>query len=83
MVLSALPFDAHWPVPQALDEAGIRALVADFRAAAQRALAAGFELIEVHAAHGYLLHQFLSPLSNRREAAMAAASTTAAGWCAR
>ncbi|CAM5466749.1 NADH:flavin oxidoreductase/NADH oxidase [Rhodanobacter lindaniclasticus] len=64
---SALPFDAHWPVPQALDEAGIRALVADFRAAAQRALAAGFELIEVHAAHGYLLHQFLSPLSNRRE----------------
>ena len=64
---SALPFDADWPAPQALDEAGIRAVVADFQAAAQRALVAGFELIEVHAAHGYLLHQFLSPLSNRRD----------------
>jgi 2,4-dienoyl-CoA reductase-like NADH-dependent reductase (Old Yellow Enzyme family) len=64
---SALPFDAGWPAPQALDGAGIQAVIADFRAAAQRALAAGFELIEVHAAHGYLLHQFLSPLSNRRD----------------
>jgi len=64
---SALPFDTDWPAPQALDEAGIQAVIADFRAAAQRALAAGFELIEVHAAHGYLLHQFLSPLSNRRD----------------
>ena len=64
---SALPFDADWPAPQALDEAGIQAVIADFRAAAQRALVAGFELIEVHAAHGYLLHQFLSPLSNRRD----------------
>jgi len=64
---SAVPFEAHWPAPQALDEAGIQAVIADFRAAARRALAAGFELIEVHAAHGYLLHQFLSPLSNRRD----------------
>ena len=64
---SALPFDTDWPAPQALDEAGIQAVIADFRAAAQRALAAGFELIEVHAAHGYLLHQFLSPRSNRRD----------------
>jgi len=63
---SALPFDAGWHTPQALDEAGIQGVIADFRAAAQRALEAGFELIEVHAAHGYLLHQFLSPLSNRR-----------------
>lgn len=63
---SALPFDAGWNLPQALDDAGIQAVIADFRAAAQRALAAGFELIELHAAHGYLLHQFLSPLSNQR-----------------
>src|SRR5690348_14126670 len=63
---SALPFDTGWNLPQALDEAGIQAVIADFRAAAQRALAAGFQLIELHAAHGYLLHQFLSPLSNRR-----------------
>ncbi|HEX7732509.1 MAG TPA: oxidoreductase, partial [Rhodanobacter sp.] len=55
------------PTPEALDAAGIRRLVADFRAAAQRALAAGFRLVELHAAHGYLLHQFLSPLSNRRD----------------
>ncbi|MHA6204059.1 NADH:flavin oxidoreductase/NADH oxidase [Dyella soli] len=63
---SALPFDQHWPVPQALDEQAINGVVADFRAAAQRALDAGFQLVEIHAAHGYLLHQFLSPLSNRR-----------------
>ena len=64
---SALPFDNGWHTPQALDEAGIQAVIADFRAAAQRALAADFELVELHAAHGYLLHQFLSPLSNRRD----------------
>ena len=63
---SAIPFDAGWHTPQALDEAGIQQVVADFRATAQRALAAGFQLIELHAAHGYLLHQFLSPLSNQR-----------------
>ncbi|PWK91934.1 NADH:flavin oxidoreductase/NADH oxidase family protein [Fulvimonas soli] len=66
MAPSALPFDQGWHVPQALDAAGIARVVADFRAAAQRALAAGFQLVEIHAAHGYLLHQFLSPLSNRR-----------------
>ena len=64
---SALPFDNGWHTPQALDEAGIQAVIADFRAAAQRALAADFELVELHAANGYLLHQFLSPLSNRRD----------------
>ena len=63
---SALPFDAGWHTPEALDMAGIQRLIADFRVAAVHALAAGFRLIELHAAHGYLLHQFLSPLSNRR-----------------
>ncbi len=63
---SALPFDAGWHVPAALDEAGIAKVIEDFRAAARRALDAGFQLVEVHAAHGYLLHQFLSPLSNHR-----------------
>jgi 2,4-dienoyl-CoA reductase-like NADH-dependent reductase (Old Yellow Enzyme family) len=63
---SAIAFDAGWQVPQALDEAGIAAVVEQFRAAAQRSLQAGFQLVELHAAHGYLLHQFLSPLSNRR-----------------
>ena len=62
-----MPFDADWDLPQALDEAGIQAVIADFREAARRALDAGFELIELHAAHGYLLHQFLSPLSNQRD----------------
>jgi 2,4-dienoyl-CoA reductase-like NADH-dependent reductase (Old Yellow Enzyme family) len=64
---SALAFSDDYPFPQALDEAGISKVIADFRAAAVRALDAGFQLIELHAAHGYLLHQFLSPLSNRRD----------------
>jgi len=63
---SALAFDDGWQVPQALDQAGIDKVVDDFRAAARRSLEAGFQLIELHAAHGYLLHQFLSPLSNQR-----------------
>ncbi|TJZ78900.1 NADH:flavin oxidoreductase/NADH oxidase [Chitiniphilus eburneus] len=63
---SALPFSPSYPAPQALDNAGIAAVVEDFAAAARRALAAGFRVVEVHAAHGYLLHQFLSPLSNQR-----------------
>jgi 2,4-dienoyl-CoA reductase-like NADH-dependent reductase (Old Yellow Enzyme family) len=63
---SAIPFDETSPLPKALDEAGIEGIVAAFEAATRRALAAGFRLIEIHAAHGYLLHQFLSPLSNQR-----------------
>ncbi len=53
-------------VPQALTVAGIEQVQADFVAAAQRSLAAGYEWLELHAAHGYLFHEFLSPLSNRR-----------------
>jgi 2,4-dienoyl-CoA reductase-like NADH-dependent reductase (Old Yellow Enzyme family) len=64
---SAVPFNDGDPTPRALDKTGIRQIIASFDAAARRALAAGFEIIEIHAAHGYLLHEFLSPLSNRRE----------------
>lgn len=63
---SAIPFDEGNPVPQALDERGIAEIVAAFENATQRALTAGFRVIEIHAAHGYLLHEFLSPLSNHR-----------------
>ena len=64
---SALPFDTGSLQPEALDRAGIAKVVADFVAATRRALDAGFRLLELHAAHGYLLHQFLSPLSNHRK----------------
>lgn len=64
---SALAFDAGYAQPRALDAAGLAAVVADFRAAAERAMQAGFDVVEIHAAHGYLLHEFLSPLSNRRD----------------
>ena len=60
------PFADNYPVPTALDAAGIQQVIDDFRAAAGRSLAAGFQVIELHAAHGYLLHEFLSPLSNQR-----------------
>lgn len=59
-------FADNYPQPKELDAAGIQKVIDDFRAAAQRALAAGFKAIELHGAHGYLLHQFLSSLSNHR-----------------
>ncbi len=63
---SPIAFSPKYAVPHALDEAGIHAVVAAFVDGAHRALAAGFDLVEIHAAHGYLLHEFLSPLANQR-----------------
>ncbi|WP_022881620.1 NADH:flavin oxidoreductase/NADH oxidase [Gryllotalpicola ginsengisoli] len=63
---SAAPYPGY-DTPEALDAAGIEKVVSDFRAAAERSIRAGFDVLEVHAAHGYLLHQFLSPLSNARD----------------
>jgi len=63
---SDAPFDEGWATPAMLDEAGIAAIIRAFTEAAKRSLAAGFKVVELHAAHGYLLHQFLSPLSNHR-----------------
>ena len=64
---SAIPFDEGYQTPAALGEAEIEALVDGFGKAAGRAAQAGFEVIEIHAAHGYLIHEFLSPVANRRD----------------
>jgi 2,4-dienoyl-CoA reductase (NADPH2) len=64
---SPLPFALDEPAPRPLDAAGIEGVKEAFVLAARRAVAAGFAVVELHAAHGYLLHQFLSPLSNVRD----------------
>jgi 2,4-dienoyl-CoA reductase-like NADH-dependent reductase (Old Yellow Enzyme family) len=63
---SALPFAPNYPMPHELDHAGIAEIRSAFREAAIRANRAGFDVIEIHSAHGYLLHEFLSPISNHR-----------------
>ncbi len=64
---SAMRFADGYPMPQALTLTGIQEVVAAFSSATRRALDAGFQVIEIHAAHGYLINEFLSPLTNRRE----------------
>lgn len=64
---SAIPFKEGERAPEALGTAGLQKVVRDFARAAEYAFRAGFQVIEIHAAHGYLLHQFLSPLSNHRQ----------------
>jgi len=63
---SAAAFSEGYPCPKELTATEIDQIVSDFQAAAQRALRAGFQVVEIHAAHGYLLHEFYSPLSNSR-----------------
>lgn len=63
---SAIPFAVGYTVPKELTASEIDEVVADFEAATRRALQAGFDVVEIHSAHGYLLHEFLSPLANRR-----------------
>ncbi|MBX9694378.1 MAG: NADH:flavin oxidoreductase/NADH oxidase [Cyanobacteria bacterium] len=63
---SAIAFHSEDPAPEELDAGGIKQVISDFLAATRRAIKAGFKIIEIHAAHGYLLHSFLSPISNQR-----------------
>jgi 2,4-dienoyl-CoA reductase-like NADH-dependent reductase (Old Yellow Enzyme family) len=89
---SPLPFREGDPVPEPLTEAGIEEIVRQFAGATRFALRAGFRVLEIHAAHGYLLHEFLSPLTNRRTDAyggslenrmrltLRVAETCRAGW---
>lgn len=63
---SAVPYAAGWPAPKEMTQADIDAVVAQFASAAGRAHDAGFQVAEIHMAHGYLLHQFLSPITNKR-----------------
>lgn len=63
---SAIAFGPNWPVPHALDEVELAAIIDAFAAAGRRAVAAGFDFVEIHGAHGYLINSFVSPISNRR-----------------
>ena len=63
---SAIPYKEGTEAPMALDEAGLRKVIGDFKEATRRSVEVGFKVVELHAAHGYLLHQFLSPLTNQR-----------------
>ena len=64
---SPIAFNEGYPVPKEMDEGDIEKVIGDFAAAAKHSAAAGFDVIEIHAAHGYLINEFLSPLSNKRK----------------
>lgn len=64
---SPIAYHEDWPVPEALDADGIARVVEAFVAAARRAVEAGFDFVEIHGAHGYLIHSFVSPVSNHRD----------------
>lgn len=64
---SPVAFNAGERLPRELDAEGIKKVIDDFKTAAQRAVQVGYKVVEIHAAHGYLIHQFLSPLSNQRK----------------
>ncbi len=81
MAPSAVAFSDQYPHPNALSADGIAAVVTAFANAAARAVTAGFRVIELHAAHGYLLHEFLSPLSNHREDAYGGSLENRARLC--
>jgi anthraniloyl-CoA monooxygenase len=66
MSASAIPYYPHSQTPKAMDAADMELVVSQYRAAAKRAIACGFDMLEIHMAHGYLLASFLSPLTNRR-----------------
>jgi 2,4-dienoyl-CoA reductase-like NADH-dependent reductase (Old Yellow Enzyme family) len=63
---SAIPYNDEYPIPEAMTKEDIIQVRKDFKSSAIRSLEAGFEVIEIHGAHGYLIHSFLSPLSNHR-----------------
>ena len=63
---SAIPFHSSYAQPKELTKEGIKKIIEDWASAAKRSIEAGFDVIEIHSAHGYLLHEFLSPVSNKR-----------------
>jgi 2,4-dienoyl-CoA reductase-like NADH-dependent reductase (Old Yellow Enzyme family) len=77
---SGLPFTEGWPTPGALDGDGLKQVLGAFTQAAERSVRLGFDAIELHAAHGYLLHEFLSPLSNRRTDAFGGSAHNRMRW---
>jgi len=64
---SAIPFAENYPVPREMGKSDIKKLLNQFKQATEYSISAGFQVVEIHMAHGYLLHEFLSPLTNKRK----------------